>query len=323
MSSSRGPRVEELAWKMWRVADVPNDKGLQLATLESLCQYLAGHLPVYFVKHAKRSISWLMKFPSIEAANSAEQHHYKNRKIREHDGTHWRLRLLSQDYKNVLTKLYGYGPLSPPGINHFLRTYEFEIPGACPTSHHHLGDLTAIARSHHASSSTSYSDLPGWQHISYLVALQEVYPAFRHPYFRCLHNEFVSNPPIPPPPEEAKSTSFSLDNETRQLDPASPEPHFPALAPITMDLSEDFRLDFSSAQMNAPNGETYDGYNQFLAENGDCQLDNFKSDLSDALFGAFLAPSEGLDFAPAALPAIPDVNGGDKDLFEAFFQMDG
>lgn len=45
MSSSRCLRVEELAWKMWRVADVPNDKGLQLATLESLCQYLAGHLP--------------------------------------------------------------------------------------------------------------------------------------------------------------------------------------------------------------------------------------------------------------------------------------
>ncbi|KAG8912334.1 hypothetical protein FRC00_004743 [Tulasnella sp. 408] len=322
MSISRGSRVEELAWKMWRVADVPNDKGLQLATLESLCQYLAGHLPVYFVKHEKRSISWLMKFPSIEAANSAEQHHYKNRKIRDPDGTHWRLRLVSQDYKNVLAKLYGYGPLSPPGINHFLRTYEVCVPGACPTSRHHLGDLIAIVRSDHANSPTDYSDLPGWQHISYLIALQEVYPAFRHPYFRCLHNESVPNPPIPPPPEEAKSTSPSPNNETRQLDPALPEPDFSPLAPITMDLSEDFRLDFSSAQMNAPNGETYDAYNQFLAENGDRQLDSFKSDLSDALFGAFPDRSEGLDFTPAVLPAISDVNN-EKDLFEAFFQMNG
>ncbi|KAG8898997.1 hypothetical protein FRC00_002058, partial [Tulasnella sp. 408] len=35
-----------------------------------------------------------MKFSSIEAANSAEQHRDKNRKIRDPDGTHWRLRLL-------------------------------------------------------------------------------------------------------------------------------------------------------------------------------------------------------------------------------------
>lgn len=152
-----------------------------------------------------------------------------------------------------------------------------------------------------------------------------MYPEFSHPYFRSLYHEAISNPPIPPaPPEDSKPTSSHPDTETRQLDPAPPEPDLFPLAPITMDLSEDFRLDFSSAQMNALNGEADGGYNQFLAKNEDvCQLDNFKSDLPGAFFAVFPDPSEGLGFAPAVVPANTDVSGGESDLFDAFFTLDG
>ncbi|KIO19156.1 hypothetical protein M407DRAFT_150316 [Tulasnella calospora MUT 4182] len=240
-----------------------------------------------------------MKFSSIETANSAEQHHYKNRKVRDHKSTHWRLRLVSQDYMNVLTKTYGYGPLSPPGINHFL----------------------PVIRSHHVYSPRYYSNLPGWLHISSLVDLQEVYPEFRHPYVRRLYHESVSGPPIPPTTENAKSTSPNLSNEPRQLDPALHESDSDPLMPIMMDLSEDFRLEFSPAQINGRSDTTDAGFNQLLPENGNHpQLNNFEPDLSDVALGTFSLPGD-LGPEPAALPAAFDVKG-EEDLFNAFFNMD-
>ncbi|KAG9007155.1 hypothetical protein FRB90_009514 [Tulasnella sp. 427] len=315
MTSSKSIQIRrnEFAWKMWRVADVPNDKNLQLATLESLCQYLGVHLPVYLLKHVKRSISWVMKFPDIEAANKAERHHHKTRKARKPEERMWRIRAVPPDFREVLHKVYGYGPLSPPGIGHFLRKELLVTLEIDPVVE------------------TAYSDLPGWREISAQVIFQQAFPELRHPYIRQMYNQISSAPPPPPtatqddarsraPSPQVTGPSAHPDYERQQT------PELEDLKPAVMDLSQDFVMDFELSNLGSGSmSMAISDYGRpfFDPMENNMQFDDTAPDFSDLSFRGTDAQPGGLAvIAPNAITATLGDAGAENELFDAFFNMD-
>ncbi|KAG9004541.1 hypothetical protein FRB90_010871 [Tulasnella sp. 427] len=310
MTSSKSIQIRrnEFAWKMWRVADVPNDKNLQLATLESLCQYLGVHLPVYLLKHVKKSISWVMKFPDIEAANKAERHHHKNRKARKPEERMWRIRAVPPDFREALHKVYGYGPLSPPGIGHFL-----------PIRHPQPVVETA------------YSDLPGWREISAQVIFQQAFPELRHPYIRQMYNQISSAPPPPPTAtqDEARSRAPSpqvTGPSAHPNDESQQTPELEDLKPAVMDLSQDFVMDFDLTNLGLGSMPVaISDYDRafFDPMENNVQFDDNAPDFSDIPFRSTDAHPGGLQvIEPTAITATTRDASVENELFDAFFNMD-